>query len=232
MKQRTLNLVPKPVKWLLAGSLLLQIFVYLQLPAKPTLILELPLPPSYEQLRLFTLGDSVVAAKLGILWLQSFDQQQGRVLSYHALDYGILRQWLELLLELDPHSHYPLLLASQVYVSVGTPEKVRKMLDFVYDAYLKYPDQRWPWLLQATVLAKHRIKDLPLSLKYAQALSKGGSNVPIWAQEMQVFILEEMGELEQMRIVIGGMLANGQLTDPNEIKFLNERLKALEQLSP
>ncbi|EDN65980.1 hypothetical protein BGP_3090 [Beggiatoa sp. PS] len=53
--------------------------------------------------------------------------------------------------------------------------------------------------------------------------------MPRWAQEMRIFILEDMGELEQARLVIGGMLATGQITEQNEIQFLNEKLQALEK---
>ena len=79
-------------------------------------------------------------------------------------------------------------------------------------------------------MAKHRLKDLPLALRYAQAIAiHADPEMPRWAQEMQIFILEDMGELERARLVIGGMLSSGKVTDPNEIKFLNDKLKLLEQ---
>ena len=41
------------------------------------------------------------------------------------------------------------------------------MLEFVYREFLLDPNRRWPWLAHATVLAKHRLHDLPLALRYA-----------------------------------------------------------------
>ena len=45
---------------------------------------------------------------------------------------------------------------------------------------------------------------------------------------MEIFILEDMNELEAAKIMLGGLLASGRITDPAEAKFLKERLEALE----
>jgi hypothetical protein len=46
---------------------------------------------------------------------------------------------------------------------------------------------------------------------------------------MQVFILEDMDELEAAKIMLGGMLAAGQIRNPEERRFLQGRLEGLEQ---
>jgi len=137
---------------------------------------------------------------------------------------------LESILFLDPHTEYPLLAASHLYSSVPVDEKKREMLDFIYAQFLVAPKNRWQWLSHAAIVAKHQLKDLPLALKYAEAITKhANSSMPSWAREMQIFILEDMGELERARFVIGGLLASGQVTDANEIKFLNKKLEELEK---
>jgi len=45
---------------------------------------------------------------------------------------------------------------------------------------------------------------------------------------MEIFILEDMNELEAAKIMLGGLLASGRIADPAEAKFLQERLKQLE----
>jgi hypothetical protein len=45
---------------------------------------------------------------------------------------------------------------------------------------------------------------------------------------MEVFILEEMNELDTARIMIGGLIQGGKVNDPAELKFLDGRLKELE----
>jgi hypothetical protein len=93
------------------------------------------------------------------------------------------------------------------------------------------PDRRWPWLANAALIAKHQLKDLPLARKYAQAirLQATGQDVPDWAKQMEIFILQDMNELESAKVLIGGLLHSGQITDPNEIRFLQEKLDALER---
>ena len=46
---------------------------------------------------------------------------------------------------------------------------------------------------------------------------------------MHIFILEDMGEVETAKILLGGLLASGFVTDEHEIHFLTERLNALEK---
>jgi hypothetical protein len=48
---------------------------------------------------------------------------------------------------------------------------------------------------------------------------------------MEVFILEDMNELDAARILLGGMLASGNIKDPQEAQFLARHLKDLEQRS-
>jgi len=226
--QRSLRSVPRMVIILLIASFSGQI----QYRAPPSAQIQLlRSPPSVSTLRLLSLGDTIVTAKILMLWLQFFDNQNGQFLSYQQLNYTALRQWLESIIELDPRSQYPLLVASHVYSNVTDPVKMTQMLELVYEQFLLDPNSRWPWLAQATLLAKHRLKNLPLALKYAQAIAKHATpemtKIPAWAREMQLFVLEDLGEFEQAQLIIGGMLTNGQVTDLNEIKFLNQKLQAL-----
>jgi hypothetical protein len=45
---------------------------------------------------------------------------------------------------------------------------------------------------------------------------------------MEIFILEDMNELEAARIMIASWLQSGQLDDPAELRFLKQRLEELE----
>ena len=105
------------------------------------------------------------------------------------------------------------------------------MLEFVYREYLKDPNGRWPWLAHATILAKHRLKDLPLARQYAVALQQHTTtpDAPVWVRQMEPFILEDMNELEAARIMIGGLLASGQVRDRRDAELLQRRLEQLEE---
>jgi len=51
--------------------------------------------------------------------------------------------------------------------------------------------------------------------------------VPAWVREMEAFILEDMDQLDSARLVIGGLIASGQISDPHELAFLARKLDAL-----
>jgi hypothetical protein len=192
---------------------------------------DLPVPPSAVVLRLAAFGEPVALAKLLMLYLQAFDYQAGSQVPYRDLDYDRLGAWLGRILELDPSGQYPLMLASRLYAEVPDPAKQRKMLELVYSEYLKDPNRRWPWLAHATVIAKHELKDLPLARRYAVALQQHTTSpdAPIWVRQMEPFILEDMNELEAAKVLIGGMVASGQVKDERDLRLLERRLQVLEE---
>jgi len=165
-----------------------------------------------------------------MLYLQAFDYRSGTRIPYRELDYARLEDWLARILELDPRGQYPLLAASRLYAEVPDEAKQRSMLEFVYRQFFADPNRRWPWLAHAAVIAKHRLHDLPLARRYAAAIQRYATaeDVPLWAKQMEIFILEDMNELETARILIGGYLASGRVKDPAELRFLDQRLKELE----
>ena len=135
------------------------------------------------------------------------------------------------MLALDPRSEYPLFAAARIYAENPDPSRSRIALEFVYREFFADPDRRWPWLAHAALLAKHRLKDLPLARRYAAAIERHthSTNVPLWAKQMEIFILEDMNELEAARILLGGMLESGAIRDPAEARFLRLRLEELER---
>jgi hypothetical protein len=168
-----------------------------------------------------------------MLYLQAFDLGGANALPYRNLDYSRLIAWLRAILTLDPRSQYPLFSAARVYAEVPDPARTRQMLDFIYQAFLEDPDRRWPWLAHATLLAKHRLGDLPLARRYAAAIDRlaAKAELPLWARHMEFFILEDMNELEAAKIMLGGLLQAGAIKDPNEARFLERQLEELEARS-
>lgn len=192
---------------------------------------DLPPPPSIAALRLASFGEAPASARLGMLYLQAFDYGGANERPYRRLDYERLVGWLEAILALDPRSEYPLFAAARVYAENPQPAKTRLVLEFIYRQFFADPDRRWPWLAHAALLAKHRLHDLPLARRYAAAIDRNtrSPDVPLWARQMEIFILEDMNELEAARIMLGGLLASGQIKDPAEARFLAERLKEMER---
>jgi hypothetical protein len=229
--ERPLSHVSAPVLALLALGLALQIVLHAIAPEPQAKAQDLTRPPAASLLRLASLGEPIALAKILMLWLQAFDYQSGSKMPYQELDYARLEAWLARILELDREGQYPLLAASRLYAEVPDETRQRSMLDFVYRQYLRDPDRRWPWLAHAALLAKHRLKDMDLALKYAAALQKytTAKDAPAWATTMEIFIREDMNELETARVMIGGLLASGRITDRAELNFLDKRLREIEE---
>lgn len=215
---------------LLGVLLALQIGWRMSQPAPAASAESLAPPPTNAILRAASLGEPVPLAGLLALRLQAFDNQPGVSIPYAQLDYARVEAWLAALLQLDPRADYPLLMASHLYAQVPDAAKQRAMLDFTQRAFLDDPDRRWRWLAHAALVAKHRLRDLPLALQYARTVAEHarGPGVPHWAQQMPIFILEDMGELEAAKIELGALLATGAITDPQEKHFLTERYIELE----
>ena len=231
MRERPLADVPR---WVIAGlvvALGLQLGVAVVQTRPSARAEDLGPAPAENVLRLAAIGEPIALGDLLMLYLQAFDYQAGTKVPYRDLDYDRLIGWLARILALDPGGQYPLMSASRLYADIPDAARQRKMLDFIYAEYLKDPNRRWPWLAHATILAKHRLKDLPLARKFAVALQQHTTtpDAPLWVRQMEPFILEDMNELEAARIMIGGLLASGQVKDRRDYELLQRRLKELEE---
>ncbi|WP_334190546.1 hypothetical protein [Noviherbaspirillum sp.] len=231
MRERPVSCVPKAALALLGTGLALQIGWHVAMPEPQAAAQALPQPPTATTLRLASVGEPIGLGKLLMLYIQAFDNQPGISLPFRQLDYAVLETWLERVVDLDPRGQYPLLAASRLYAEVADDARKRRMLEFVHRRFAEDPDRRWPALAHATIVAKHQLKDLPLALRYARAIREKatGGNVPNWARQMEIFILEDMNEIDSAKILIGGLLQSGQITDPHELRFLDERLKAMRK---
>jgi hypothetical protein len=218
--------VPWAITLVLLLALSAQISWHLQLPAPMASARDLPAPPPAWVLRALSLGEEPAFARLLMLWLQAFDNQPGISIPFRNLDYDRVAGWLEQILVLDPHSRYPLLSAARIYAEVPDQGRRRKMVDFVERQFLLAPDERWPWLAQAVFIAKHRLHDLPLALRLARELREftHPESAPDWARQMELFVLEAMGDLQGAQVLLGGLIESGQIKDAAEIKFLEQRL--------
>jgi hypothetical protein len=179
-------------------------------------------------LRAASLGEPVALAQVLTLYLQAFDNQPGISVPFGQLDYGVVIAWLSSALELDPAGQYPLMMASHVYAQVSDENKRRTMLEFVHRQFLRDPERRWRWLAHAALIAKHRLEDMPLALRYAEDIARHAKSAPGWARQMRIFILEDMGESEAAAVLLGGLLESGELHDANEIRFLTQRLDSIK----
>jgi hypothetical protein len=227
-EERALGEVPRWVLALLVAAFCAQV-TWQALQPRPSARAEaLGAPPAPALLRPLALGEPIAAAQLLTLYLQAFDNQPGISVPFLELDYARVSAWLATILELDPVGQYPLLMASQIYSQVPDAAKQRRMCEFVRREFDRDPDRRWRWLAHCAIVAKHRLGDVRLALSYADAIAQGARHASNWARQMRIFILEDLGELEAAKVLLGGLLASGEVTEPKEVQFLMGRLKELE----
>ena len=230
-KDRPIRDVPVAVIVLLIISIGVQLLWHAEQPPIIAKAEDLPVPLSSRSYAMSSLGEPVAMAKLLNLWLQAFDNQPGLSLSFHQLDYPRLTQWFDTILQLDPNGVYPMLVAARVYGSVKNEKQQRIMMDYIFKKFNENPNRHWRWLAHIIITAKHELKDMPLALKYADALAEkaDGKNVPYWAKDMKIIVLEDMGEVQAAKVLVGGLIANGEITDPYEIIFLEEKIRMLDE---
>jgi len=230
-RDRPVSDVPKSVIVLLSLALALQLIAHgLQAPvvAKAEALMA---PLSARAYVMSSLGEPIATAKFLNLWLQAFDNQPGVSLSFQQLNYPRLTDWLDTILDLDPRAHYPMLVAARVYGSIKNPEKQRVMMDYIFLKFNEDPNKYWRWLAHAVITAKHELKDNALALKYANALAEKvtGENVPYWAKDMKIIVLEDMGEVDAAKILVGALIDSKEITDPSELSFLVQKIEELEK---
>jgi len=222
VNSRPVARVPRSSLALLAGALVAQLVVCAGT-APPDLSVPVLHPsPAGPALRAAAGGEPAVLARGLMLWLQAFDYRGGAGHALLDLDYRALVEWLDRILGLDPRSEYPLRAAVLVYANVSSPEKVRSMLDFVHAKFLEDPNRRWRWLAVAALLARHRLGDRPLALRYALALTERGTGpmVAAWARDMSLGLLRESGKERDAAALAQRLLASGRVTAPHEVRYL------------
>ncbi len=177
------------------------------------------------------MGETAAFARLAMIWLQAFDSRGDNAIPYQRLDYVRLTDWLRAILAVDPRSAYPMFAAARIYAENVGADRARRMFDFIFEEFSRDPNARWPALAHAALLAKHRLKDLPRARRYAAAIQHQttDASIPSWARQMEIFILEDMNELEAAKIMLGGLLATGRIRDPEERRFLESRLAEIER---
>jgi len=232
-RERPLSQLPFWLKTGLPLAFVMQLFWHGIQPGYTVKAQPLPPPLSAQAYRLISLNEPLVVAKYLNLWLQSFDTQPGISLSYQQLDYSRVIAWLDTILALDPGSQYPMLVAAHIYGSVHNGEKQRQMTEYIYQQFLKNPQQNWRWLADAVIIARHEIKDTSLALKYASALAAqpAGSHtsIPYWAKDLKIFVLEDLDEIAAAKVLVGGLLESGEISDAYELRFLTQKIASLEK---
>ena len=192
-----------------------------------------PLSTPYDSniYKSLSMGSEQLFSYLLAMRLQLHDNQAGEHIRYRKIDYLILVDWLNQIQRLNGRSEYPMMLASRVYSQTRDKERLRIILDYIDRAFMDNPQLHWRHQAEATVIAKHQLDDLELALQMAQKLSDQPESVimPRWARDIQFILLGDMNEFETAITIIVGLLLSEAVTDPDEARFLKEKLLYFQQ---
>jgi len=105
------------------------------------------------------------------------------------------------------------------------------MVSFIQRSFTQNPQLHWRRMTEATILAKHKLKDLELALSLAAQLASLPVEVsmPHWARDMQFIILGKMTEFEAGMAIIIALLESGSINDSDELRFLKKQLLDFQQ---
>jgi len=230
--ERPMLQLPAPLIWGFILVLLSQLLFHHFSPAQR----EFSYQPLAKPLRASTyrgiaMGSEKLLGYLLAIRLQLHDSQAGRYFNYNWIDYPVLVEWLEQITRVNPVSEYPMLLASRVYSQTRDKSRLRLMLEFIERNFDHAPQLHWRRLAEASVIAKHQLEDLKLALQLAEklALQPASTVMPQWARDIRFLLLAELNELESAIAIIEALLQSNAVTDPDEKRFLEEKLSKFQQ---
>ncbi len=177
-------------------------------------------------------GSDKLLSYLLLMGVQLHDNQKGMHVSYRHLDYVLLRDWLLTIEKINPNSDYPAFLASRVYSHVDDKAKIKMMVDVIEKLFKKNPQKHWRRMTEACLLLKHQLNDLPAALKVAEQIADlpKSMNLPFWARDMKLVLMDELNQFESAQLLISSMLQSGEITDQDELRFLQARLLKIQQV--
>ena len=228
---RPVATVPIVIRALLMLGLCLQLGWSGLSPALTTTAQPLPAVPAAELLQLAAFGEPQTLARLLMLWLQAYDDQPGLSIPFAELDYTRLSNWLGR--AAGPGPPFPIPRCWRPVVSTRK-HRTPAAKDTCWHSYTGAswktrtaagPGWRMRFMSPGTVST---IRNWPLDYARALRLNVTSASVPPWVAQLELFVLEDLGEAQSARLLIGALLASNRLSG-NELRFLQDRLATLER---
>jgi hypothetical protein len=230
--ERPFTSLPRPVVAYFLVILVIQIWAVQESLSRGELAYKPLLEPlASSTYRVASIGSNQLLSYLLAIQLQLHDNQSGKHIRYEQLDYQKLARWLDQINDLNIQSEYPAMLASRVYSQTTDRQKMRLMIDFIQRVFVQNSQLHWRRMTEATILAKHKLDDLELALSLAKQLTNQPVDVamPHWARDMQFILLGDLNEFEAGIAIIAALLESGSIDDPDEQRFLKEKLLDFQQ---
>ncbi len=171
-----------------------------------------------------TLGDKEFSYRTLALMLQNFGEMGRDTTPLKDYNYDKLHDWFFLLHDLDPISDHVPMLAAHYFGGTVVPYQSSKVVNYLSVAGKVQGPEKWRWLAQAAYLAQHRMHNLDEALKYAYQLQRLSRNyeidMPQWARQMPVFVLNNRGEKAASRALMENLLVTEKNMHPTEVNYM------------
>ena len=188
------------------------------------------IPPAKADVDLFSIGDKQFFFREKNFELQFMGDSYNITTPLKDYNYSLLYKWFIFLDEIDKESDLTPSLAGYYYSMTQYHPDVKYIIEYLDEHTKRREAQKWWWLMQASYLAKYKLKDLNKAVYFAKKLNKI-KTIPIWAQQSAAFIYEEMGENEAAYDIIKNIIDKIDEIPQHEINFMHyfvkDRLKKM-----
>lgn len=170
------------------------------------------------------LGDRQFGYRTIGLFLQNLGSTGGQDQNLRDYYYDRLAGWFFLADALDAESNFIPVLAAFYYGVVRDPGRLAHVVDYLSVVGQRPQPHKWRWLAHAVFIARYQMNDLNRALELAHTLAALPSDdLPFWAAQMPVFIMNAQGDKQAAYSMMVGMLASGvDKMDPTEIRFIRD----------
>jgi len=198
---------------------------------------ELPImepPPTIAAMKLQSFGDAPFYFRWLGLQVQNAGDTYGRFTPLKDYDYALLEAWLTRLDALDARSNWMPTLAGHYFALTQNKEDTRHIINYLDQHASRNPTEKWWWFMQATYIANRRLGDQELALMMARKLREAkAENKPIWADQMEAFLLEKKGQYAEALAIIEAILQEREKLTEGEMNFIRyfieDRLEMLKE---
>lgn len=163
-------------------------------------------PPGAAEALARGLGDGQFFFRSATLRLQHVGQMDGRMIPWREIDYDDVAGWFALLDRFDTRADIVPAMAAFLYSSTQDDADIPLLVDYLVAHGSRDPARKWRWLATAVHLARHRAGDIDRALEIARLLTAIEAEIPLWARQMEVFVLTGMGEREAARALLVSIL--------------------------
>lgn len=158
----------------------------------------LPDLPQERAVAALALGDEQFLFRYLALNLQNAGDNGGRITPLKNYDYEKVAAWLVLLDDLDLDTYWTIAMANGYFGQTQNTDDVRYIVQYMQAHVAQRPQAKWPWLVNAIYLSRHRLKSDWLALDAARQLATYDfADMNVASLQMPALVLDDLGQLHK-----------------------------------